>query len=349
MAKAPPKKPKAPDPTEIEVPYLLHELPTAQHKAGLAGLLLQIDSMNERKAAGQLPPTVMVPEVVARSAAGATVRFTAPSVQDLFDDLYMATVEEAKSATRWPGAEIKREEIDPAAKPGDPKRKFVYDVVEPTGPFLRRYLDDSKESWHKLWRNMLWQVTRGRPTTRTPFNTRAKGEPTKEGGETWAELLKEDRARPAGKHRMVEVAGAIMLGAQAINAELVGFEDRADHALLLHFWMLTVRVFVPEVIDTEGRRKAVGFVLAMPDVADLVAFNRAYVRLLGELRPEVRSRSPSRARWSSCPTSTGSPPAWPSRSDPRRTWPASSSSTCSRPATTSSSWPTGASRRWIGS
>jgi CRISPR-associated protein Cmx8 len=295
MAKAATKSPKPSAPESLEVRYELDELPTAQHKAGLAGLLLQIDSMNERKAAGTLPEDVHVPEIVVRSAKVVVIRFMKSSVQDLLDDAYSAEVVEVRSARRWPGAAPKREEANPSPGAGKPKRWFVYDVVQPIGPALRKFLDENKESWHKLWRDMLWKVPRGRPTTRTPFNARARDEPTNEGNEAWRVLLTDERLKSKGTRHAVELAGAVMLGAQAINAELVRFEGRADLNILLHFWPLTVRVFVPEVIDTEGRREYAGFVLAIPDVANVVAFNRAYTRLLNELRPDRRGYRPADA------------------------------------------------------
>ena len=63
------KKKPATQPESITIRYELYELPTAQHKAGLAGLLLQIDSMNERVAAGGLPTSVQSPIVEEMSAA----------------------------------------------------------------------------------------------------------------------------------------------------------------------------------------------------------------------------------------------------------------------------------------
>ncbi len=42
-------KPGAAEPLLVPVTYELFDLPTAQHKAGLAGLLLQIESMRNRK------------------------------------------------------------------------------------------------------------------------------------------------------------------------------------------------------------------------------------------------------------------------------------------------------------
>jgi CRISPR-associated protein Cmx8 len=148
MAKA--KAPKKTEPDSIEVRFDLRELPTAQHKAGLAGLLLQIDSMAERRAAGLVPPETRVPEIVHRSAMAALIRLTSRSVQDLLDDVYAAEVVEVRSSKRWPGSSPRREELNPSPGPGESRRWFFYDVIQPSGPFLRRYTDDGKEAWHKL-------------------------------------------------------------------------------------------------------------------------------------------------------------------------------------------------------
>jgi CRISPR-associated protein Cmx8 len=239
---------------------------------------------------------VQIPDIIDRSATNAVVRLTRRSVQDLFDDLYAAEVVEVRTGKRWPGSSPKREEPNPSPRPGEPKRWLFYNVVQPAGPFLRRYTDDGKEAWHKLWREMIWKVQRSRHTTRAPYNNRAQGEPTGEGEDAWKELVVDERAKGTGSsRRMVELASAVMLGVQAINAELVPFEDRAYHHLLLHFWPLTARVFVPEVIDAEGRRNYPGFALAIPDVSDLTAFCRAFMRFLGDLRPQQRGYRPADA------------------------------------------------------
>lgn len=73
---------KTPIPDAVAVRYDLHDLPTAHHKAGLAGLLLQIASMTIRR------PAEEVPQIEANGAASVCVRFTPCSLQCLFDELY---------------------------------------------------------------------------------------------------------------------------------------------------------------------------------------------------------------------------------------------------------------------
>jgi CRISPR-associated protein Cmx8 len=279
-------------PSAIGVRYDLLDLSTAQHKAGLAGLLLQVESMRARELPADSVPNV---ELIGPTSVEAT--FTEVSLRGLFDDLYDAETAFAESPTRWPGATPVEEKEKPDLKTGKPKKVFVYEVVQPRGYFLRQFTDDGKEAWHKLWRDMLWTIPRGRPTTRGPFNSRAAS-PKRSSGEgevAWSELLAAERARGKNELRTCEVAGAILLGAQALSAESVPFRDRAEHALLLHFWQLTVRVFVPEQIDADGAREFVGYVLAVPEVADLRKFLRLYKASLAKLDPKLSGYRPASA------------------------------------------------------
>ncbi len=217
-------------PTSIEVRYDLHDLPSAQHKAGLAGLLLQIENMRERRDAGQLGSDREVPEVVEQTATTVVVRFTERSAQDLFDDLYAAETAEVRSKSKWQGAVEKRQDVNPDPKPDEPRRWYVYDTVQPTGHFLRNFTGGDKEVWHKLWRDMIYAVPRNKPTTRQAYKSRANNQPTKEGSDAWKALLAREKARAKGTQATAELAGSLMLAVQAITAEGIPFEDRVDGA-----------------------------------------------------------------------------------------------------------------------
>jgi CRISPR-associated protein Cmx8 len=280
------------------VRYDLFALPTAQHKAGLAGLLLQVRSMADRGLPSESIPEVLAGELTPTSAA---VRFTERSVQALFDDLYDARVVEVPVKSRWAGEPPKREELVPDTDPETGQvtrsRRFIYDVVQPQGHFLRQHLPamDPARDWLKLWRDMLWEIPRGIPQTRLPFRDRAEGRPCREGPAAWAALQAVERLRRKNEFYTAEVSGALWLGAQAANAEAVPFRGRAEHNLLLHFWPLTALVFVPQQIDNDGQGQFVGYALAIPEVADLEAFCDDYPLTLHELRPEVRGFRPAGA------------------------------------------------------
>ena len=142
---------------------------------------------------------------------------------------------------------------------------------------------------------MIWSIPRAKPTTRGPFNERAEDKQTSEAGKIWKELLAFEKALKKNKLRTCSVSSAILLGAQAINAEALKFSERSDFALLLHFWQLTVLVFVPQQIDKDGKGEFVGYSLAIPEVSDLKRFCRDFPRLLQNLAPEKRGYRPAAA------------------------------------------------------
>lgn len=112
--------------------YDLLSLPTAQHKAGLAGLMLVIDSLKQR----MIEP---LPTVDGLSPTGVRISITRDSLQTIFDDLYDSEWEEVSSKAKWQGKEPKRIveiEVQPNGKTKREKR-FVYDAVRPKGVFLQ--------------------------------------------------------------------------------------------------------------------------------------------------------------------------------------------------------------------
>jgi CRISPR-associated protein Cmx8 len=281
----------------VTIRYDLFDLPTAPHKAGLAGLILQIGHMQEPNR-GLAPNTI--PEIVETTPTNVTIRFTEKSVQGLFDDVYAACLERVRVKTKWQGATpvdtVEEDEIDEETGEVRKVKRFVYDVEQPKGSFLRQHLPDKMDrgkDWHKLWRDMIWNIARGRPTTRIPFQQRLADKPCREGAEAWKDLLAVERARQKNTFHTTEVASSLWLGAQAHNAEAVPFRGRAEQNLLLHFWPLTVLIFVPQRIDNDGKSEFAGYTLAIPEVSHLENFCDDYVGVLHSLGTEVRGYRPA--------------------------------------------------------
>ena len=170
------KKPNATaEPNAVTITYDLFDLPTAQHKAGLAGLLLQIRHMND---AGKSPKPKAVPKVVEMTRTTATIEFTAESVQCLFDDVYAATPELVRVKSKWANSEPVKteesvEEVEEKTADGTVKKKtvkvkyFFYKQVQPSGNVLRQYITNAPDLWLKLWRDMVWSIPRGNPQSRS--------------------------------------------------------------------------------------------------------------------------------------------------------------------------------------
>jgi CRISPR-associated protein Cmx8 len=288
----------------VTITYDLFDLPTAQHKAGLAGLLLQIQHMD---APGRTPKPTAVPKIITRTPTTATIEFTKDSLQCLFDDLYAAERVVVRVKSKWANAkeakpsEQVEEEVEDEGPDGKLVKKkvkvkyFFYEQIQPTGRVLKQFITNAPELWLKLWRDMLWAIPRGNPQSRAPFADRADEKPCGEGAAAWDSLLKVEKARTENEFHTAEVAGSLWLGAQAVNAEGVPFKGRAEQTLLLHFWPLTAQVYTPQMVQADGTSEFVGYVLAIPEVADLKGFLADYPRMLGELGKDVRGYRPAEA------------------------------------------------------
>ncbi len=228
------------------------------------------------------------------SATSATVVFNEVLLQKLMDDVYDAEPKEVAVKNKWQGADLARLPTDAEKAAGT---SFIYRVVQPKGTFFDNVFDGEKEVWRKLWRDMLWNIPRSRPTTREPYNHRPQGQMCKEGPNTWAALEKVYQARAKNAFFTSELSSALFPGAQAVNAEGVAFQGRAEQNLLLHFWPLTVLLFVPQEVQRDGATELPpsSFSVAIPDVMDLSEFIDEYPKLLQNLAPTRRGYRPAQA------------------------------------------------------
>jgi CRISPR-associated protein Cmx8 len=249
--------------------YDLMDLPTAQHKAGLAGLLLHMRSLEQRQIDGG-------PVVERIERFGASIRFTRQSLQGLFDDLYAASREQVLARSKYANKAPLGETMIEVMRDGKSaqEKRFIYEDDHPTGPVLAHWLKDGKQSpWLDLWRNMLWSILRAQPATRSEFKNRAEGQPVGLADKLWQSLVKAEQKRAKGAFVTDSIAGSLFVGAQDKNAERVGFLGRVEHNLLLHFWLWASPIFVPRAVDPrKGTWDYQGFLLAIPEVADLPFF-----------------------------------------------------------------------------
>jgi CRISPR-associated protein Cmx8 len=101
-----------------------------------------------------------------------------------------------------------------------------------------------------------------------------------------------------------KLSSALYIGAQGVNAEQIAFTGSARLNLLLHFWPMSMLVFVPSFIDSDGKEqlgkrgekdKSSHYVIAVPEVSDLRRFCELYPRMLSRLREEKRGYRPAAA------------------------------------------------------
>jgi CRISPR-associated protein Cmx8 len=293
MAKAKNKK-TVEKPDVLELNFQLAELPSSQHRAGLAGLVLMVNWLKkqpEEKRQGTC-------EITRLDERGATLKINEFGLSDLFNQVYAASKEEQM---RDQVLKNKQKEIIPPLREetrtitddkGKTKEKtsYIYEVVVPRGAFLAdtsydKSFDGKNGLWIKLWRDLVWGIFRGVPATRTPYEDRASGEPATDALDVWENLLE-----PA--EYTVDLPSTYFIGAQAANAENVPFKDRARFQFLLHFWQFIAQIYVPAIINNEGKRDFVGYALAIPDVAELKSFCDDFPQMMRERGIELSGYRP---------------------------------------------------------
>jgi CRISPR-associated protein Cmx8 len=288
----------------LTIEYTLAELPSSQHRAGLAGLYL-IYQWLERNSDFKEKLNNGTTCKVIPSAEGATLEINQAGLEALFDEIYASTAE----LTREPKIRLnkKKEEIAPdeiieedvidtrTKQPkidkttGEIQKKkiYCYPVAIPKGSFLvdSQYdkSSDGKDGlWIKLWRDVVWSILRGVPATRKPFEARAEGEYKEDAAKIWKELIQPETFA-------VDLPSTYFLGAQAANAETVAFKDRARYQLLLHFWLFASQIYVPQIFkidrskeskEVSEKREFVGYAIAIPDVGNLKKFCDKFLKLL---------------------------------------------------------------------
>jgi CRISPR-associated protein Cmx8 len=255
----------------IDLDYNLAELPSSQHRAGLAGLVLMVRWLERDKSRKGIC------EITRLEEHGATLRIDKTGLQELFDETF-ASLKKRIESEKPPGGkntEFTTEERTVTDKGGKPKKKkvYIYEIVIPRGAFLLDYdptADGEDGVWINLWRDMLFGVIRGRDKQRLAFKARAEKSNSDDASDMWDILQKS----PDHSEKM---PSTFFIGAEDSNAEDVPFKDRARFKFLLHFWPFVTQVYMPaaNVYDNKTKQSKpqfAGYALTIPDVANLDVF-----------------------------------------------------------------------------
>ncbi|MEW5847830.1 MAG: type I-MYXAN CRISPR-associated protein Cmx8 [Myxococcota bacterium] len=263
-------------PDEQTVRWNLEDLPTSQHRAGLAGLVMMVQWLNRQ---GTHKGACVVEKL---DAHGATFRFDRAGFQSLMDHTYEASEEEQereqplkdkKKQIIAPLREVTRRVTDAKGKERE-KTFYVYPVTVPHGAVVTEWEPPSeggKALWLKMWRDLLWGVLRGVPATRAPYEQRAERKPMADAAALYDEIARDP---------VVPLPSTYFLGAQAKTAEDVGFKDQARRQFVLHFWPFAIRIYTPITVDREGKEEFTGFAVAFPDVSDLRDYCETFPSLM---------------------------------------------------------------------
>lgn len=269
----------------VSLRWDLAELPSSQHKAGLAGLALCVQFLRRSQ---PVPPGIC--EIEAIDASGLTLRVDRQGMQSLFDDIYAASNEEQerekklqKKTSAGTKVDIEPKRVAERVvtdKKGVEKTKtvYIYDQCIPHGALVADWDaagSDAENLWLKLWRDLVWTTLRGVPATREAYLCRAEKREATDGAEAWDELVTSPRIG-------VELPSTYYLGAQARSAENASFRDIARLRFLLHFWPFVVPIYVPAVIGRDGEREFVGYAIVVPEVSSLDEFVARWPRVARE-------------------------------------------------------------------
>lgn len=254
----------------LTLDFKLAELPSAQHRAGLAGLILMIKELEQQEWFEARQENGAVLEIENLDVYGATIQFNLEGLVVLFNLTYLSFTEERRSKSKIKNfVRIDPPEMDDQGKTITPQY-YVYEVITPKGGFLEHWDKSEKKAWLKIWRDMFWSIIKGVPATRNPFNSRCdlnlkEGQSfTKDAESVWKSLQKPEKT--TGQ------SGAFYLGAMAVNAENVSTEDLIKWQFLLHFWAFVAQVYCPSILDKDGKRNFNGYVIVIPDIANLEDF-----------------------------------------------------------------------------
>jgi hypothetical protein len=222
----------------------LAELPSPQHRAGLAGLvailhLLRLDSSYQL------------------AAQRLDLDLDLGTLERLFTVLYQGTDAVRLRVTRPTGVES--EQVTLRQADGTEAVRYRYLQRRPAGCWL------SHLPHHQLWQDVVWQTLRSVLLTRKVYN-----QPTDQLARSVFSAL---QRQARGQQASLPLAGPLYAGARARTAEGVNCKALPHHALLLHF---AHAVALPFMVGGEGQGKSnwTFRLLAYPDPDDLMLLSQ---------------------------------------------------------------------------
>ena len=262
----------------VTLKYVLSQLPSSQHRAGLAGLILMIWWLQEQPEFKSLVDAEL--KIADLDTDTVTVQFNLAGFTALMKSHFSAAFEERERQKKRTNSKqkyrtIKRQVRDPKTNKTKLTTFYIYTDIVPQGDLVRSFKPANSNNllWTKLWQEVTWNILRPRDKQRLPFKAIANSTEPSEIEKTW-NLLQD---KPNSK---VSLSSTYMLGAQAKNNEGVPFTDVAKYQFLLNFWSYVARIYLPLRIDTKGKAKLHGYAIAIPDVRNLAAFCQHFPSIL---------------------------------------------------------------------
>ena len=254
----------------VKLEYVLSQLPSSQHRAGLAGLILIVWWLQKQP---ELKSSVDAElKVTDLDANTVTVQFNLAGLTALMKSHFSAAFEEREGQKKRTNSKQKFKTIERQVGDSDTDRSkltsfYIYTDIVPQGDLVRSFEPANSNNlvWTKLWQEVTWTILRPRDKQRLPFKAMVNDTEPSEITKIWNIL----QDKPNSK---VSLSSTYMLGAQAKNNEGVPFTDVAKDRFLLNFWSYVAQIYLPLKIDAKGKAKLHGYAISIPDVRNLATF-----------------------------------------------------------------------------
>ena len=282
----------------LKIEYKLAELPSAQHRAGLAGLVMMVRWLKRIGHEG-------ICDVEPVTAEGAILNIDLKGLNALLAEFYAAQRKEdwlKKPKEKKPSKKKKTNDsqqnndkklIIPPLDTKNEKDKtlYLYERFLPKGSLIADLDPTVDKLWLKLWREFIYALLK-QPASRYVFeyyepNDEFRIEWIKRAENSRKKAIQESWEQLKGKKKSVSLAGTDFLGAQATNAEIVPFKDRDKYQFLLKFWVYAVQIYDPMYLGRNKDKeqpKSAGYAITIPDIAHLEYFCEEFPDALRESR-----------------------------------------------------------------
>jgi CRISPR-associated protein Cmx8 len=262
----------------VTLEYRSSQLPSSQHRAGLAGLILKIQWLQEQSEFKHSVDTIC--KIVDLDAGKVILQFNLAGLTALLKSHYSASFEERESKkirtkSKQNFRTIQREVYDADIDTTKLTNFYIYRDIVPQGYLVQSFEPPNSNNrvWTKLWQEATWTILRPRDRQRLPFKAMVSGINPPEIVKIWNLL----RDRPDAT---VALSSTYMLGAQAKNNEGVPISDVARFYFLLNFWSYVAQIYLPIQVNAKDEVKLHGYAIAIPDVRNLAAFCQHFPSIL---------------------------------------------------------------------
>ena len=165
---------------QVTLRYVLSQLPSSQHRAGLAGLILMIWWLQKQPEFKHSANAKL--EVADLDVDTVSIQFNLAGLTALMKAHFSAAFEEREREQKRANSKQKFQMIERQVRNCDPGKSkkttfYIYTDIVPQGDLIRSFEPPNSKNlaWTKLWQELTWAVLRPRDKQRLPFKAMANG------------------------------------------------------------------------------------------------------------------------------------------------------------------------------